>query len=178
MLQTIPWTTPIEPDPNGVVQPIRDGGPLRLGQPAEPIVMVIGQGVLDRPAPKLPTLPSVAPVRDQVPVPSPSSVARRSDLLSSDWGWGELRDYVVASIIERFGPILRNPVTEKSIFSSFINRWGADEAEAIARRAFEIHEGVWGSAPISVNRFCIASDPYFAEPLLEASRQACELVPA
>ena len=77
------------------------------------------------------------------------------------WGWQELRDYVIREIERRHGPQVRNPKTESSIFKSFITRW-PDQAVAIAKTAFEVHNGMWRNAPISVNRFCKASDEYFA----------------
>lgn len=82
----------------------------------------------------------------------------------SEWGWEELRDYVVSSIEKRHGAFPRNFKTEASIFKSFIVRWGA-QAPAIARFAFEFSDGMWHNAPISVNRFCKNSDPYFAQPI-------------
>lgn len=82
----------------------------------------------------------------------------------SEWGWEELRDYVVASIEKRHGAFPRNFKTEASIFKSFIGRWGT-QAPAIARFAFDFADGMWHNAPISVNRFCKASDVYFAIPI-------------
>lgn len=82
------------------------------------------------------------------------------------WGWQELRDYVIREIEKRHGPQVRNPKTEASIFKSFMSRW-PEQAVAIARSAFDVHDGMWHNAPISVNRFCKASDPYFAQPLAE-----------
>ena len=68
---------------------------------------------------------------------------------------------VVAEIERRGGDVVRNPKTEASIFKSFMTRW-PENSVAIARAAFEVHDGMWRSAPISLNRFCKASDPYFA----------------
>jgi hypothetical protein len=82
----------------------------------------------------------------------------------SEWGWEELRDYVVSSIEKRHGAFPRNYKTEASIFKAFISRWGS-QAPAIARFAFEFSDGMWHNAPISVNRFCKASDAYFAVPI-------------
>ena len=78
------------------------------------------------------------------------------------WAWSELRDYVVGQIIEIHGVFPRNPAKEMGIFQAFCGRWGAD-AFAIARYAFETMGGYWRNAPVSVNRFCQGSDPYFAE---------------
>jgi MFS family permease len=74
----------------------------------------------------------------------------------------QLRDYVVLAISERFGNFPRNPVIEKSIFTGFVKRWGA-QAPAIARCAVEIHGCWWRNAPLSIQRFCQGNDPYFAQ---------------
>lgn len=78
------------------------------------------------------------------------------------WGWVELRDYVVSEIEKRHGPQVRDPRKEAAIFKAFMSRWPT-QAVAIAKVAFgPINDGMWHHAPISVNRFCIASDPYFS----------------
>lgn len=87
-----------------------------------------------------------------------------------EWGWQDLRDYVVSQIEERFGPFPRDGKKEKGIFDSFLRRWGA-KGPVIARYAFERANGFWHSAPISVNRFCKNSDPYFAIPIAEKLRE-------
>lgn len=89
-------------------------------------------------------------------------------LLKADdkWTWEDLRDYVMSQIEQYHGPQLRNAVKEASIFKGFMNRHGA-KAVAIARFAFEVQRGMWQRAPISVNRFCAGSDPYFAKPISE-----------
>lgn len=78
-----------------------------------------------------------------------------------EWDWEALRDYVVRAIEQRHGPFPRNFKTEHSIFKSFVSRWGK-QAPAIARYAFEVCDGMWSNAPISINRFCKGSDQYFA----------------
>ena len=80
------------------------------------------------------------------------------------WAWSDLRDYVVSQIETRFGAFPRDAKKEAGIFKSFLARHG-DDAVAIARFAFEVEDGYWAGAPISVNRFCKASDPYFAEKI-------------
>lgn len=87
------------------------------------------------------------------------------------WGWEELRDYVVRQIFQVVGTFPRDRAKEKSIFSAFLGRFGPD-APRIARYAFEIAGGYWKNAPISVNRFCKASDAYFGQPILEHLAQA------
>lgn len=93
----------------------------------------------------------------------PVMATSKTHLVTSEaWTWEQLRDYVVSSIQSVRGAFPRNPVKEASIFKSFANRWG-DKAEAIARTAVEVHQCWWKSAPLSVERFCLGSDPYFAE---------------
>lgn len=84
----------------------------------------------------------------------------------ANWGWEELRDYVIHSIEKRHGAFPRNYKTEGSIFKSFLSRWGS-QAPAIARSAFEHFDGMWKGAPIGVNRFCKASDAYFAQVIAD-----------
>lgn len=100
-------------------------------------------------------------------VSSPS----RGYLMRSEWDWSDLRDYVVHEIESRFGPFPRETHKEIGIFKGFMKRWGPD-AEVIARYAFEVENGRWAGAPISVYRFCQNSDPYFAEVILERVRAA------
>lgn len=84
----------------------------------------------------------------------------------SEWGWEEVRDYVVRAIEDRHGPFPRNFKTESGIFKGFVKRWGS-QAPAIARFAFEQTDGMWKGAPISVTRFCAGSDPYFSAPIAQ-----------
>lgn len=105
--------------------------------------------------------PATQPVRAR-------QIGTRTHLLAQeqDWDWRQLRDYVVGQIEHFHGPQPRDPRKEKSIFSSFLDRWGS-QAPLIAKAAFEVHQGMWQSAPISVNRFCKASDGYFAQVIAE-----------
>ena len=82
----------------------------------------------------------------------------------SQWSWEDLRDYVMGQIEEFHGPQLRNTMKESSVFKGFMARHGV-KAVGIARFAFEQQRGMWQRAPISVNRFCKGSDPYFADPI-------------
>lgn len=95
-------------------------------------------------------------------------VQARRDLLAgeADWGWSELRDYVVAQIIERFGPFPRNSKKEYGIFNRFLNEHG-ERGILAARLAFEVYDGWWRNAPIAIERFAKGSDPYFVEPILQ-----------
>jgi hypothetical protein len=84
----------------------------------------------------------------------------------SAWTWSDLRDYVVAEIERCSGTFPRNQRKEQGIFSRFIAEFGPTDSAAIARHAFEVCNGWWGNAPISVNRFCRASDDFFSRPIL------------
>lgn len=80
------------------------------------------------------------------------------------WDWSDLRDYVVVEIEKRFGAFPRDFKKEAGIFKAFLARHG-EAASAIARYAFDVEDGMWAGAPISVTRFCKGSDPFFAEPI-------------
>jgi hypothetical protein len=108
---------------------------------------------------------TVSSVVERVTV-TPISSSRHLLQDESQWSWSELRDYVFGEIERRHGPQPRNGKTEASIFKSFLSRWPDGQAVRIAKAAFEIHDGMWGNAPISVNRFCVKSDPFFAAPIL------------
>jgi len=97
---------------------------------------------------------------------SVTAVAGASYLLKEDsqWTWEDLRDYVMGQIEQYHGPQVRNAMKESSIFKAFLARHGED-AIKIARFAFEVQRGMWQRAPIAANRFCKASDPYFADPI-------------
>ncbi len=106
-------------------------------------------------------------VRESVAVTARPSEGRTHLLApSAAWGWEELRDYVVQQIEARFGAFPRNFKTEHSIFKSFATRWG-QQAGPIAVHAFEVLNGFWAGAPISVNRFCKNSDVYFAAEIAQ-----------
>lgn len=95
-------------------------------------------------------------------------VESATHLLTSpeDWNWDQLRDYVMGQIQAIHGPQVRNPVKEKAIFQGFLNRWGS-KSSSIAKFAFDISQGVWQRAPISVNRFTKNSDPFFAQVIAD-----------
>lgn len=88
-----------------------------------------------------------------------------------DWCWEDLRDYVAREIIQRFGVFPRDPRKEYGIFTSFVNRWGIEMAVAIAKYAYETHDGIWKGAPVRMQRFCKGSDPYFSVPIATYLRQ-------
>lgn len=97
---------------------------------------------------------------------TPRPLESRSFVTKDDaaWEWSDLRDYVVSSIETRFGPFPRDAKKEAGIFKAFLARHG-ERAGAIARFAFEVEGGYWAGAPISVNRFCKGSDPYFSDKI-------------
>lgn len=113
------------------------------------------------------TRPAVRVVETVIPTVTETVTVRPSQAAGfvmkpeSSWGWQDLRDYVIREIEARHGASVRDPKKEASVFKSFLTRW-PDQAVAIAKVAFEVHDGMWRNAPISVNRFCKASDEYFA----------------
>jgi hypothetical protein len=123
----------------------------------------------------VPELPFGTPHSTIVMTPPPAAPTKlanivapavsRTDLTGGE-PWEQVRDYVVSQIEERWGPMPRNPIKEKAIFSSFANRYG-DKAMPIARAACETHRCEWRSAPLSVSRFTKGCDPYFAEVLAQ-----------
>jgi hypothetical protein len=96
----------------------------------------------------------------------PAAPPRQTHLLREDaqWGWADLRDYVVGQIERLRGPFPRNDRNEMGIFKGFVSRHG-ERSAAIARYAFEDLKGWWRGAPVGVGRFARASDPYFADPI-------------
>lgn len=108
------------------------------------------------------------PPAPKEPIERADQIARKSDRQTHiaierlDWGPEQVRDYVIEQIEQRFGPTPRDPRKEKSVFSSFCQRYEGD-ASRIAIAAFDICDGWWNNAPISINRFCKGSDPYFGD---------------
>lgn len=116
-----------------------------------------------QPAPEIQTAPTIV---QQVTI---EQVPARSDLLveTDHWGWSELRDYVASEIISRFGPFPRDSRKEYGIFNRYFGEFGQDGIK-VAQFAFgPVCDGWWGGAPVSINRFCRASDPYFSIPILD-----------
>lgn len=114
------------------------------------------------PTRRQPTVTQTVPVVVETVTVRPSQAAGYALRSDDAWGWNDLRDYVIREIEKRHGPQVRDPKKEASIFKSFLTRY-PESAVAIARAAFDVHDGMWRNAPISMNRFCKASDAYFAD---------------
>ncbi len=114
-------------------------------------------------------LPSPTQVRTSPSIVSESVTAVRSVAKAyvakadENWTWSDLRDYVVGEIERRFGVFPRDVRKEAGIFKSYLTRY--PNAAAITRYAFEVADGYWAGAPVSVNRWCRGSDPYFSDPI-------------
>lgn len=102
----------------------------------------------------------------ELSVVAPPSRGRLHLVTSGAWGWEELRDYVIERIEHRWGPQHRDPIREAAIFRSFVRRWGT-QAEAISRYVFEVADGIWMGAAVSINRWTKGSDPYFAAKIVK-----------
>ena len=150
---------------------------IRFGEPVSELLPTIrfGQPIPDLPADTVHaqvTVMSVAPAEMTFAMASP---ARLDAVVAPSTGcadmvggepWEIVRDYVVRKIEERWGRFPRNPVKEAAVFRSFIDRWG-DQALRIAQVACEDFGCQWRSAPISINRFCRGSDPWFASVIAQ-----------
>lgn len=147
-----------EPAPAPAPEVEDDGGWVER----EPAPMLIAF-VDDDDYPSLPPKPRKEPERKPV-----LRNERKTHVLKpcDQWGADEIREYVIGEIESRFGAFPRDPRKEHSIFNSFTTRFG-DKAPLIARASFEVFEGWWNNAPISINRFCKASDPYFGDVILD-----------
>lgn len=120
--------------------------------------------VMPAPCPPPAVEASTPPILSQVAAPSQArSVAH---LLQEQWDWRALRDYVVSQTELRFGPQPRDPGKEFGVFNRFVNTWGA-RSEEIARYAYEVCDGIWMGAPITITRFTKGNDPYFAEVIVK-----------
>lgn len=97
--------------------------------------------------------------------------APKTFLVSGDWTWRQLRDYIEVQTSSRFDmKDDRDPAVIAGICKSFISRWGGKRAEEIARYAYERKGGVWLSKPVGFSRFTKNSDPYFAEVIVREMR--------
>lgn len=119
--------------------------------------------------PKTTTVTTVPVVQSSITT-APITAAAYMAKPPSAWNWRDVRDYVVAQTM-KFSPELlpqRNEAKEYGIFSSFAARWGR-QAGPIAHFAFEGQSspGMWMNAPIGLGRFAKASDPLFAQVIVE-----------
>ena len=111
-------------------------------------------------------VPATAPVAPRPVQP----IIRRSDLLTTDWGWEQLSDYLNEQIRQVTGAAPNVEAFKmKSVCMGFVRRWGPD-ARVIAEAAFGAYRGFWRSSPIGLSRFTEAQDDYFAKPILEQIR--------
>lgn len=104
-------------------------------------------------------------------------VESRVDLLTPEWDWRALRDYITSSL-KALGrpPETRPPAQVAGIYRGFISRWGPVTAERIARYAIEVERGTWRGQSIDAGRFTAGSDPHFgvviAHRLIDAYESA------
>lgn len=106
-------------------------------------------------------------VRETVTVtPTVAVETRTTDIGQAPGSWSveDLAAYVVRKITEIHGPFPMEPYKIKGIFQGFLRRHGS-LAGPIAVSAFTEHGGRWRGAPISVTRFCLNSDEFFADPI-------------
>ncbi len=90
----------------------------------------------------------------------------RNDLLGTGTDWEQIRDFVCRSIEERWGPRVRNLAKDDAVFRSFVERHGSDAAWHVARAAVGAWGCSWKGAPLSVERFSVSNDEFFALPIL------------
>lgn len=116
-------------------------------------------------------LPVLSMRRYEGPVPEikviKSSISQRTAFVGKSddqWDWSDLRDYVIRSMQERGLLVERNPIKEAGIFKSFMTRHGV-MAVRIARHVVEVEDARWSGQPITINRFCLKADPWFATPI-------------
>lgn len=96
---------------------------------------------------------------------------RRSYLAKSpeQWGHTDLRDFIVYEHERRFGPIRqRDAAKEAAICKRFLKDWQW-MGPMIAMHAFAEDgcDGMWRSAPITLERFAKGCDAFFAVPIGE-----------
>lgn len=120
--------------------------------------------ITDEPTESSTSSVSTTVVQEEVTYRRPETRATDIGKAVEDWTWEDLRNYVVRRIEAVHGAFPRDPRKEKGIFSSFVSRHG-QLAGAIAQFAFDVCDGIWKGSPISVTRFCKASDPYFADEI-------------
>lgn len=77
-----------------------------------------------------------------------------------------LDEHILGLIARYSGPQLPNYQTGE-ILGGFIQRHGPDNVMAICHQAFEVHQGMWRGAPVTIQRFQRHHDDFFAIPLLE-----------
>jgi hypothetical protein len=94
------------------------------------------------------------------------SATSRTHLISGEWDWRQVRDYVLTEMEERFGPQTTDSHKLIGIFKGFSARWG-EQAGPISRYVFESCGGMWQGKRVTVTSWCKGADPYFATPIAE-----------
>lgn len=95
----------------------------------------------------------------QAPALSPSAPSRTVTKQS-------LSAYIQERIIECNGPQLPCDRAEE-ILNGFWDRFGVEAGMAICAQVFDVRNGMWHNAPVTVLRFQEGQDQFFANPLLE-----------
>lgn len=110
------------------------------------------------------TVASAPAVTERVRI---GTTTERAYLIAGDWGWREVRDYVVEQMQQRWGAPQRPPVTkEAGIFKGFVGRWGTT-AEMIVRYIFERRDGIVDGRRVKITDFTSAADARVAGPVAE-----------
>lgn len=108
-------------------------------------------------------------IRETLTVTAPAPREQRTTDIgkrAAEWSAEDLQAYVVRQIEDRTGAFPKDPVRLNATFKGFLTRYGAD-AGPIAVAAFETYQGRWKGSPISWQRFCKGSDPYFGDEIRE-----------
>jgi hypothetical protein len=103
---------------------------------------------------------TIATASPQVSEVSGSGYAPTSPPAPEDWSAGDLARYIREQITLKNGPQL--PVQQESeIIKGFYDRYGAAGVK-IAWHVFNNCGGMWKGAPVTVRRFALGQDEYFA----------------
>ena len=108
-------------------------------------------------APEIVTSLSVIPV-------SPAQAAR-AQLDPACWTAADVQAYICEEIERIHGPQLPGS-DAAAVLGAFCDRFGIPAAVRIARAAFEVYNGMWRNAPVTIRRFTAAHDDFFARQLL------------
>lgn len=95
---------------------------------------------------------------------SPDQAARMARP-AGEWTVGDVCAYVTEEMARIHGAQLPGGDPEE-ILASFCERRGIPQAALIARTAFEIYNGMWYGAPITIKRFTEGHDSFFSDPIV------------